>query len=274
MKSKTEKKKLKPSVSILYGMEFEFQHVHDGTSHEDGDEQQEDEDALEKAIQSANSELDASNRDGGGVEAVGEPHSFEWYMANKDWFNFLDVVKANDKFKGDNSNHAGIHIHVDRSMFSVKSFLVFIEFLKTCQNILHVVSGRGKRKAYTNVCTECGKNRQPFAKRFLESFKDAFQDPDETYGNDCLYLNDHGNGTIECRFFNATTDKNKAIAYLQFVRAICYFCKSQREKTSEQFLVYIKDYKLRYPELVEYMKKINLLTDKLLAPTAHAKTLY
>ena len=71
-------------------------------------------------------------------------------------------------------------------------------------------------------------------------------------GNDCLTLNHNGNGTIECRFFNSTLDIERFMANIDFIHALVFFIRSDREKTLQEFLKYCADYAYKYESFVKF----------------------
>lgn len=251
---------LKEASNVLFGVEMEFASpkYSGGSSRTEAEA----DDALEAAID----DWDTANRvqeygrDGGGVEVDLKPFTFsEYSVKGKAMFGFLDIVKKH-KFTGEN-NHSGMHIHVDRNIFSVTSFQRFLKFLLEYKEQLHLLSRRKTRTSYTNILTTTGKDGEGLHWNEKENWESIFEDPNEYTGNNCLVLNCHGkHGTIECRFFNSTLDVNTALANVQFVRGLCYFIKSSRPtKSWTEFCKYLKDYRQSYKELLDLMTTTKVL---------------
>jgi hypothetical protein len=71
-------------------------------------------------------------------------------------------------------------------------------------------------------------------------------------GNNCLTLNRNGNGTIECRFFNSTLEIDRFMANIDFIHALTFFIKSDRDKTLKGFLKYCAQYAWKYDSFVKF----------------------
>ena len=54
---------------------------------------------------------------------------------------------------------------------------------------------------------------------------------------------------------------------LEFVRSVCYFIKSRREKTLLAYVGYIKDYGKKYPNLLSWMEKESLISKGIVKET-------
>lgn len=262
MPTKTAKKQVLKSAAVLYGIEVEFTsksyNAGVGTASSRAVENL----ALQQAMERSPSGIgvDCSGRDGGGVECRIPPRNFEYYRSHPEAFDFIKIADDHG-YVTDKSTAAGIHIHVDRNLFSIKSFMAFIKFLKDERDFLHKISNRRDRKEYTNIDTSTGKTGFSLSKCTEAQLKEQFAKRGSSVGNNCVVLNDHGpNGTVECRFFNATSNPKTLFGYLEFIRALSYFCKSARTKNLENFLAYCVDYKKKYPNLISLLQEYRYLS--------------
>lgn len=247
---------LKEASNVMFGVEMEFAspNFRGGSSRTEIDLDDDLKASIEKWDKSK--VVDKYGYDGGGLEVDLKPFKFsELNTRSSSIFGFLGIVEQK-KFTGEN-NDSGMHVHVDRNIFNVKHFQKFLKFLLEYKAELHAISRRGKRSSYTNVATREGKNGFVFDWSKVETWENKFKDPNEYEGNNCIVLNTHGKyGTIECRFFNSTTEVNVAIANIQFVRGLCYFIKSKREtKSWSEFLRYLNTYRSNYKELLDLIAK-------------------
>src|SRR5688500_9514756 len=83
-------------------------------------------------------------RDGCGIEIQSQPFSFKWAKENEKVFKTALKILEDNNFIGD-SPKAGVHVHIDRKVFSRNQFRDFIRFLRDDEfkHWLHSFSGRG-----------------------------------------------------------------------------------------------------------------------------------
>ena len=106
-------------------------------------------DSLAKELmKKCKSVLEGEGRDGGGVEVKCKPMTFEEIEKGKkqNKFKFLDIFRKNMYVA--NNDQAGMHIHVDRDVFTFDQFEQLLEFLRNTQLFMIEFSERKHRKAY------------------------------------------------------------------------------------------------------------------------------
>lgn len=257
----TKAKSKENNEEILFGVEMEFS-TPEVSSRSTLNAQAQDE--VEKCTDIVE---DGSGRDGGGVEINLKPFPFDFFSdLNKPKFEKALNVFKKHKFTADN-NKAGLHVHVDRSIFKAATFIKFLEFCAKNQPFIHFISRRKSRAEFTNVDTTVGKygrSMNPNTEARIKEIIAIYENKTSSDGNHAIVLNVHGkHGTIECRFFNGTMEVNELYIAIQFVRSLCYFIKSNQrpEKTLGAFLKYIRDYRSRYPDLVAFLKTAGAYTE-------------
>lgn len=263
----------KKKEEILFGIELEFSNPLDDQGNDDlNDVFQEDvENALNKARSNiiVEGSINCDGRDGGGTEIAIGPKPFDWYKDNSEYWlaPILEQVKEHH-FSGA-TQHAGIHVHTDRSVFSKHSFIRFVDFLRENRAFLLDYSNRTKkRKHFCDVETTQGKLNYSFKKINESTYVGYFEDRNFFVGNHCLILSNNGKGTVECRFFNGSNDPVYILATLEFTRALIYFCKSthRKDKSLLEFLSYVVDYAVRYPNLMEVLIKKEWISPRVHKP--------
>lgn len=226
--------------------------------------------AFQKSVEKLNKKVDATGRDGGGVEVNNPPFNFDFYRTDSEEFNtffeYVEKCSAEHKFNG-NSDVAGMHVHVDRDVMSFESFKKMITFLQLEEvlNFLKTFTRRKNRTSFYNVETNSGKTGTKCSTFTKEDYDNA----GNFKGNNAIVLNTHGrSGTIEFRFFNGTNLKKDIAQAVQFIRAMIFFIKSSKRevKSFKAFLEYVKEYKKTYPDLVKYMIENKILPLTCLKP--------
>lgn len=250
----TAKKPKTADDTILIGVECEFTHPGYNRNNAERNDRADLNAVCAGVVDDLGLELDASGRDGGGVEVITEPYNFKWWKAEGlKLFTKMMAVFSSNNYTADNQ-YAGIHIHIDRSIFSFEQFMKFVKFLSENRTFMEDISRRGRRTAFVNPATTTGKYGQPFVTANTAVIENAYKAAGSDYGNQCITLNSNGNGTIECRFFNGTLDPSIAMSCIELVRALCYFIKSKRDKTLHNFIIYLTDYPAKYNNLIAYLK--------------------
>lgn len=254
----TGKKPRVKAENILLGMELEFTRPGYPQSNESQAANEQFQELVEDWADENGFDLDASHRDGGGVEVITQPYNFDWWKENGlKLFGFMNIIGPTN-YKGD-SHYAGIHVHIDRSIFVYEQFVQFVDFIRKNQRFMRTISRRGNRISFVNPDTHEGKTGSAFedSPKLKEKYESKSSD---IYGNNCLTLNNNGKGTIECRFFNGSNRPQDAMTALEFVRCVCYFIKSSREKTLLSFVGYVKEYTTKYPSLSKTMSDLSFFT--------------
>ena len=104
-----------------YGVELEFTRPGYGQTSSSNEINK----AFQASVEKLNKKVDATGRDGGGVEVNNPPFNFDFYRTDSEEFNtffeYVENCSAEHKFNG-NSDVAGMHVHVDRDVMSFESF--------------------------------------------------------------------------------------------------------------------------------------------------------
>ena len=188
--------------------------------------------------------IDCSGRDGNGIEFRFSPRTYETFAENYVIVkSFLDDL-VEYKFQKFGSTTAGIHIHLDRSEFTVKTLELVSRFLSAVKNSF-LMSFTNRKSRFT----ECG--GEGFTLKSLS--ETDFQNYEMNSGRSNIQLNNVGAKTVEFRIFNSVLDPCRFYSFIEFILAVKDYCSQETEKvimTMQNFSVFVAEHRPEYYSLI------------------------
>ena len=177
----------------------------------------------------------------GGIEWITFPHTFDWYIKNKDKLD--EAIKSIKHYGFTNTVQAGNHIHINRDFFIKKNGKTDAKF---CASKMAVLIS----KYWREFCLIANRTRTGYT-----------QKPEHEYNDDIFTLaektiraqHEHGvavnlqhTATIEIRLWGAIKDANELLFYLDNMQALARYVKktSLERVQSAKLTDFMKYYKL------------------------------
>lgn len=179
------------------------------------------------------------------AEIVTQPTTFKAWQNYSD--TFFDALENNC----DTNTSCGLHIHVNRDSVSDETIEKAILFISKHYEKVTIFADR----LTCNICRyagdnlECYKNNIPYNtyNTITEQVNIVKQGKDRVH-NKYLAINTLHANTYEFRIFNSTVDKDRILAYIEFVDALLEYCSKSN---------YLQIYKFNFWNLAEYAKGEN-----------------
>lgn len=179
------------------------------------------------------------------AEIVTQPTTF------KAWHNYSDTFFDALENNCVTNNSCGLHIHVNRNSVSDETIEKAMLFISKHYEKIAIFADR----LMCNICSyagdnlECYKNNIPYNtyNTITEQVNIVKQGKDRVH-NKYLAINTLHANTYEFRIFNSTVDKDRVLAYIEFVDALLEYCSKSN---------YLQIYKFNFWNLAEYAKGEN-----------------
>lgn len=179
------------------------------------------------------------------AEIVTQPTTFKAWQNYSD--TFFDALENNCV----TNNSCGLHIHVNRNSVSDETIEKAMLFISKHYEKIAIFADR----LMCNICSyagdnlECYKNNIPYNtyNTITEQVNIVKQGKDRVH-NKYLAINTQHANTYEFRIFNSTVDKDRILAYIEFVDALLEYCSKSN---------YLQIYKFNFWNLAEYAKGEN-----------------
>ena len=223
--------------TMLYGIELEVECVKNRTL-----------DTLVNAIISFPQKVVYCKRDSSikyGFEIVSHPGSFKWWKENIESIEKILSIRSAG-FRSFNTDTCGIHIHMDKFLFSPSDIQKMHDFFRYNPGFILMVSQRVKNK--------------------LDRWAGIYHPGDAKVYYKCINksgsverhvaINLNPPKTVEIRIFRGTLNTKSFYKNIEFCDALYLFIKevSMRECTLENFLKFVIFNKEKYENLFEFLK--------------------
>jgi hypothetical protein len=212
---------------------------------------------------------DATLHDGG-VEVVTHPHTYDAWVHTFPWGKWTHLIHDEAPDQSHYTSN-GIHIHVSRTAFAntkgrvlASHLYKFMQFIQINQDAIQALAGREggtycRWEQDRDAVSRVSDAKAATSTRSYERYRPVnTQNPD----------------TIELRFFDGRTDPTFMKRSIQFVHSLIEFTRigdAKRDRKWETYVLYVRQYALRYSELVAYL---NDNTSHLLFAAALAEARY
>lgn len=153
------------------------------------------------------------------AEIVTQPTTFKAWQNYSD--TFFDALENNC----DTNTSCGLHIHVNRDSVSDETIEKAILFISKHYEKVTIFADRLTR----NICRYAGNNLEHY-KDFYPNSKSVKEEINivkkgkDNVRHKYLAINTLHKNTYEFRIFNSTVDKDKILAYIEFVDALLEYC--------------------------------------------------
>ncbi len=210
--------------------------------------------------------------DGGGIEVQCSPVTLRWMHQEKEMFKETLKWFKDRSYLGETSVNAGMHVHIDRTAYTVKSFIKMVEFFVTEKEFIKDISGRCANHSWgyqsklvaPEDLMKLGNQAKP---RFLNEAEKA--GIEGLLGNsvgrstsfNAFVVGRKGYPTIEYRMFGSTLDETKFFANVEFIHALAKYCNLLEPEDIVSFndffdLVTMNSDEL-YPNLFKWLVEYN-----------------
>jgi len=185
-----------------------------------------------------------SNNGSGGFEIVTMPLGWEWMKKNKEEFNVIfDLAKTGLKSKL--TDTCGMHVHINKDIFSTFHLYKFYNFYYKNQKLMHYMSGRtwDNMKKWANFNYGDKKSAIKYSKSKLCG---------ERHG----VINLMNPESVEVRIFRGTLAPDPFWRNIEFVKATCDFTRYAHINdlpNTELFRDYVRENSKEFPHLYEYL---------------------
>lgn len=158
------------------------------------------------------------------VEIVSHPFTYNFLIENINTFvRIFDYIDSNST----TSSRTGLHIHTNRNYFknedAIDKYILFFEYY---MEEIKYISMRHNYSYCSFLQDMTYLNTDLKRKAFIT--KENIKDKKNRVGR-YVCINVENRNTIECRIFEATTDLNTFIAYIELLQAIINLCNSKKE---------------------------------------------
>lgn len=153
------------------------------------------------------------------AEIVTQPTTF------KAWHNYSDTFFDALENNCDTNTSCGLHIHVNRDSVSDETIEKAILFISKHYEKVTIFADR----LMCNICSYAGNNLEHY-KDFYPNSKSVKEEINivkrgkDNVRHKYLAINTLHKNTYEFRIFNSTVDKDKILAYIEFVDALLEYC--------------------------------------------------
>lgn len=153
------------------------------------------------------------------AEIVTQPTTF------KAWHNYSDTFFDALENNCDTNTSCGLHIHVNRDSVSDETIEKAILFISKHYEKVTIFADR----LTCNICCYAGNNLEHY-KDFYPNSKSVKEEINivkrgkDNVRHKYLAINTLHKNTYEFRIFNSTVDKDKILAYIEFVDALLEYC--------------------------------------------------
>lgn len=177
------------------------------------------------------------------AEIVTQPTTF------KAWHNYSDAFFDALENNCVTNNSCGLHIHVNRNSVSDETIEKAMLFISKHYEKVTIFADR----LTCNICRYAGNNLEHY-KDFYPNSKSVKEETNivkkgkDNVQHKYLAINTLHKNTYEFRIFNSTVDKDRILAYIEFVDALLEYCSESN---------YLQIYKFNFWNLAEYAKGEN-----------------
>lgn len=153
------------------------------------------------------------------AEIVTQPTTF------KAWHNYSDTFFDALENNCDTNTSCGLHIHVNRDSVSDETIEKAILFISKHYEKVTIFADR----LMCNICSYAGNNLEHY-KDFYPNSKSVKEEINivkrgkDNVRHKYLAINTLHKNTYEFRIFNSTVDKDRILAYIEFVEALLEYC--------------------------------------------------
>lgn len=153
------------------------------------------------------------------AEIVTQPTTF------KAWHNYSDTFFDALENNCDTNTSCGLHIHVNRDSVSDETIEKAILFISKHYEKVTIFADR----LMCNICSYAGNNLEHY-KDFYPNSKSVKEEINivkrgkDNVRHKYLAINTLHKNTYEFRIFNSTVDKDRILAYIEFVDALLEYC--------------------------------------------------
>jgi len=185
-----------------------------------------------------------SNSGQGGFEIVTMPLGWEWIKKNKSEFNdIFNLAKLGLKSKL--TDTCGMHVHLNKDIFSTFHLYKFYTFHYKNPKLLHYMSGR----TWENMIRWANLKHanSVYAKKFAKN-----RNCDERHSA----INLRNPASVEIRIFKGTLSADTFWRNIEFVKAACDYTRYALVKNLsdvELFRSYVRENSKEFPHLYEYL---------------------
>lgn len=177
------------------------------------------------------------------AEIVTQPTTFKAWQNYSD--AFFDALENNCV----TNSSCGLHIHVNRNSVSDETIEKAMLFISKHYEKVTIFADR----LMCNICSYAGNNLEHY-KDYYPNSKSVKEEIDivkrgkDNVRHKYLAINTLHKNTYEFRIFNSTVDKDRILAYIEFVDALLEYCSESN---------YLQIYKFNFWNLAEYAKGEN-----------------
>jgi hypothetical protein len=221
--------------AYLFGIEIEVELEHNSLSKTDK--------AFKKPWLIYKWDGSLSDRGNGGFEIVTMPLGWEWMKKNKAEFDVIfDLAKLGLKSKL--TDTCGMHVHLNKDIFSTFHLYKFYNFYYKNQKLMHYMSGRtwDNMRKWANFKYGDNKSLAKFSKN-------------KTSGDRHGAINLMNPESVEVRIFRGTLAPDPFWRNIEFVKATCDFTRYAHvnDLSVDLFRDYVRENSKEFPHLYEYL---------------------
>ena len=176
----------------------------------------------------------------GGVEWITFPHTFDWYVANKD--KIQDALDVFEDYGFTNTESTGNHIHMNKDFFKING----VDYGDFCASKIAVLFN----KYWKQFCKIANRVRTDYTSCPAQTATDTpeviVSKTQRSKGDHCVAVNLQHDKTIEIRLWNGIRSADELIFFLDNMQALARYVKTTSlEKVQVAKMTdYMKYYKL------------------------------